>query len=108
MEKNTGAFICDENAFNRILSLEKRRGDKFIFMVISFDNLLEETLLEEIFEELVILLRTKDVVTKSGKQIFLLLNNANLIYGEDIVRRLNNLFDDEYPEIKPIFTLKNF
>jgi len=33
MEQNTGAFICDENVFNRILRLEKRRGDKFLFMV---------------------------------------------------------------------------
>ncbi len=108
MEQNTGAFICDENVFNRILRLEKRRGDKFIFMVISFEKLLEETQLEEIFDDLVILLRTKDVVSKSEKQIFLLLNNANLFYGEDIVRRLNSLFDSKYPETKPVFTLKNF
>jgi hypothetical protein len=108
MEQNTGAFICDENVFNRILRLEKRRGDKFLFMVISFENVVENGLLEDIFDELVLLLRTKDVISKSNKQILLLLNNANLFYGEDIVNRLNLLFEDKFPCVKPIFTLKNF
>ena len=108
MEQNTGAFICDENVFNRILRLEKRRGDKFLFMVISFEHVIENGLLEKIFDELVILLRTKDVISKNNNQILLLLNNANLFYGEDIVNRLNILFEDQFPGVKPIFTLKNF
>ena len=108
MEQNTGAFICDENVFNRILRLEKRRGDKFLFMVISFEEIIEKYLFEEIFDDLVLLLRTKDVISRSESQILLLLNNANLFYGEDIVNRLNDLFDRKYPEIKPVFTLKNF
>ena len=108
MEQNTGAFICDENVFNRILRLEKRRGDKFLFMVISFEHVIENGLLEDIFDELVLLLRTKDVISKNNNQILLLLNNANLFYGEDIVNRLNILFEDQFPGVKPIFTLKNF
>jgi len=108
MEQNTGAFICDENVFNRILRLEKRRGDKFLFMVISFEHIIENGLLEDIFDELVLLLRTKDVISKNNNQILLLLNNANLFYGEDIVNRLNILFEDQFPGVKPIFTLKNF
>jgi len=108
MEQNTGAFICDENVFNRILRLEKRRGDKFLFMVVSFEHVIENGLLKDIFDELVLLLRTKDVISKNNNQILLLLNNANLFYGEDIVNRLNILFEDKFPGVKPIFTLKNF
>jgi len=108
VEQNTGAFVCEENVFNRILRLEKRRGDKFLFMVITFENHVQENILKDIFQDLITLLRTKDVISRGDKQIFMLLNNANLFYGEDIVNRLNSLFDKKYKNIKPVFTLKNF
>lgn len=108
MEDNTGAFVCNEDVFNRILRLEKRKGEKFLFMVISFENEVDDRIFEVIFDDLILLLRTKDVISKNRKQIYMLLNNTNLFYGEDIVNRLNELFNNKYPDIKPVFTLKNF
>lgn len=102
-----GAFVCNENVFNRILRLEKRRGDKYLFLVITFDTYIENNIFEKVFEILISLLRSKDVITKSKKQIFILLNNADMLYGEDIVKRFNTMFEKYYPEIKPVFTLKN-
>lgn len=108
MEQNIGAFVCNENVFNRILRLEKRRGDKYLFLVISFDNFIENNKFEKVFEITISLLRSKDVITKSKNQIFILLNNANMFYGEDIVKRFNTIFEKHYPDINPVFTLKNF
>lgn len=108
MERNTGAFVCNENVFNRILRLEKRRGKKVLFMVITFEVEVNEKLFNIIFNELILLLRTKDVISKNKNQIYMLLNNTNLFYGEDIVNRLNDLFNKKYPDVKPVFTLKNY
>jgi len=108
VEENMGAFVCDKNVFNRILRLEKRRGDKYLFLVITFDSYIEKNKFKKIFDNLISLLRSKDVITKNKDQIFILLNNANLLYGEDIVNRFNIMFEKNHPEIKPVFTLKNF
>ena len=109
MEENIGAFVCDEGVFNRILRLEKRRGDHFLFIAISFENIPEETIFKSIFEDLIHLLRTKDVISKTlNNQILLLLNNASINFGEDIINRLKELFKENYPDLKPIFSLKKF
>jgi hypothetical protein len=109
MEENIGAFVCDEGVFNRILRLEKRRGDHFLFIAISFENKPKELILKSVFEDLIHLLRTKDVISKTiNNQILLLLNNASICYGEDIVSRLKKLFKENYPDLKPVFSPKNF
>ena len=108
VEENIGPFVCGKNVFNRILRLEKRRGSKNLFLVISFDSYIENNKLEKVFDNLILLLRSKDVITKSKTGIFVLLNNADILYGEDIVNRFNSIFEKKYPDIKPVFTLKNF
>lgn len=109
MEENIGAFVCEEKVFNRFLRLEKRRGEHFLFIAISFENPPEKLVLKSVFEDLIHLLRTKDIISKTvNKQILLLLNNASIYYGEDIVSRLNKLFNKNYPDLKPIFSLKKF
>lgn len=108
MEQNKGAFVCDVNLFNRILRLENRRGFKFLFIVVSFNCYVDEELCETIFNDLVLLLRTKDVISRNEKQFFILMKNTNIYYKDDVINRLNSKFQKEYPEINPVFTLKYF
>lgn len=108
MERNTGAFVCDVYLFDRIIRLEHRRGFNFLLIVISFNSYIDEENYEKIFNDLVLLLRTKDVISKNKKQFFILMKNTNIYYKDDVINRLNSQFQKKYPEVNPVFTLKYF